>query len=79
MSHINIHQAILTSDIGNNNPERTSAGNTKSINTPNVIDIQTPAITDNPLQDSIPASNCPEMQAYIPQMQTQTKMQHISR
>ena len=50
-----LHETILRSDIGNNNSERTSAGNTTSINTPNVIDIWTPAITDNPLQDSTTA------------------------
>ena len=55
-----LHQTILTSDIGTNNPERTtSAGNTKSINTPNVIDIWTPAITDNPLHNSKPAFQLP--------------------
>ena len=51
-----LHQTILTSDIGTNNSERTtSTGNSKSINTPEILDIQTPAITDNPLLDSIPA------------------------
>ena len=59
MAH-KLHQTILTSDISTNNSERTtSVGNTKIINTPNVIDIQTPAITDNLIQDKTTAFQLP--------------------
>ena len=55
-----LHQTILTSNIGTNNSERTtSAGNTTPINTPNVIDIWTPAVAGNPSQDSIQAFQLP--------------------
>ena len=48
-----LNQTILTPDIGIINSEMTPhAGNTKTMNTPNVDDIRTKTIADNPLHNS---------------------------
>ena len=48
-----LNQTILTPDIGITNSEmKPRAGNTKTMNTPNIHDIRTKMIADNPLQDN---------------------------
>ena len=55
-----LHQTILTSDtVPSIQQDTTSAGTSKSINTPSITDIWTPAITDNPRQDSTTAFQLP--------------------